>query len=65
MRVENIIQQMLKNPLVDDKNRNSLQKNPHVDDMKRRIVQKKSIVAAPRKWGQKADSKPTNAPWRR
>jgi hypothetical protein len=38
MRVENINGQMLKNPLVDDKNRNNVQKNPHVDDMKRKIV---------------------------
>jgi hypothetical protein len=40
-------------------------KNPFVDDMKRKIVQKKSIVAAPRKRGQKADYKQTNAPLRR
>jgi hypothetical protein len=65
MRVENISWKMLKNPVVDDKNRNSVQKNPHVNDTKRKIVQKKSIVTAPRKQGQKVDCKPTNAPLRR
>jgi hypothetical protein len=56
---------MLKNPLVDVKNKNSVQNNPHVDDTKRKIVQKKSIMVAPRKRGQKVDYKPTNAPLRR
>ncbi len=50
---------MLKNPLVDDKNKNSVQNNPHVDDTKRKIVQNKSIVVTPRKRGQKVDYKPT------
>jgi hypothetical protein len=59
MKIENISRQMLKNPLVDDKNKNSVQNNPHVDDTKRKIVQNKSIVVTPRKRGQKVDYKPT------
>jgi hypothetical protein len=52
--VENINRQMLKNPLVDDKNKNSVQNNPHVDDTKRKILQKKSIVVvSPKKEGSK------------
>ncbi len=52
--VENINRQMLKNPLVDDKNKNSVQNNPHVDDTKRKILQKKSIVVvSPKKKGSK------------
>ncbi len=56
---------MLKNPHVDDKNRNNVQINPLVDGMKRKIVQKNSILVAPRKQGQKFDYKLTNAPLRR
>jgi hypothetical protein len=56
---------MLKNPYVDDKNMNNVQINPLVDGTKRKIVQNNSIVAAPRKQGQKVDYKLTNAPLRR
>jgi hypothetical protein len=48
MRADNISRQMLKNPLVNDKNKKN--------------VQKKSLVVAPRKRAQKAKSKLTNAP---
>jgi hypothetical protein len=61
-KVDNISWQMLKYPLVDDKNRNNVQINPLVDGTKRKIVQKNSIVVAPRKWGQKVDFMLTNAP---
>ncbi len=64
-RVDNISWQMLKNPQVDNKNKNSVQKNPHVDDTKKKIVQKNSLVTAPRKRGQKVDYNLTNAPLRR
>jgi hypothetical protein len=42
MGVGNISRKMLKNPLVDEKNNNSVKKRPHVKDMKRKLVQKKS-----------------------
>jgi hypothetical protein len=53
---------MLKNPHVDNKNKNSVQKNPHVDDTKKKIIQKNSLEAVPRKRGQKVDCKLTNTP---
>jgi hypothetical protein len=52
---------MLKNLHVDYKNRNNVQIIPLVDGRKRKIAQKNSIVAAPRKRGQKIDCKLTKA----
>ncbi len=56
---------MLKNPPMDDKNRNNVQINPPIDDTKRKIVQKNSIMATPKKQAQKIDYKLTNTPLRR
>jgi hypothetical protein len=56
---------MLKNPPMDDKNRNNVQMNPPVDDTKRKIVQKNSIVVVAKKRGQKVDYKLANTPLRR
>jgi hypothetical protein len=47
MGVANFSQKMLKNPLVDEKNKNSVKKRPYVEDTKKKNVQKKSQVAAP------------------
>jgi hypothetical protein len=56
---------MLKNPPMDDKNRNNVQINPPIDDTKRKIVQKNSTMATPKKQAQKIDYKLTNTPLRR
>jgi hypothetical protein len=48
MRADNISQQMLKNPFVNNENKKN--------------VQKKNLVVAPRKRAQKAKLKLTNAP---
>jgi len=56
---------MLKNPPMDDKNRNNVQINPPLDDTKRKIVQKNSIVVATKKRGQKVNYKLANTPLRR
>jgi hypothetical protein len=65
MGAGNISQKMLKNPPIYGKTKNSVQKRPPVKDTKRKIIQKNSQVVAPSKQGQKANSKPTNAPLRK
>jgi hypothetical protein len=53
---------MLKNPPMDNKNKNNAQKNPLINNMKRKTIQEKFVEATSRKCGQKANSKLANAP---
>jgi hypothetical protein len=45
---------MLKNPHVDNKNKNSVQKNPHVDDTKKKKNTKEFLRGSAKKAGSKS-----------